>query len=199
MKTRAKILMVVRIIVYVLVAVLLYVAVAWPVHSGPVNRAPAPEWQLLAGVYGGCLQYQRDWGVFPSDQRGEAEALYKLRGRYWGEFLVDPSQLGPEVDPRSDARFDDAQQRLVGFDWEYLNQPSAGPSVVLFAQKWVGKDGYRWFVGLDDIPRRCKPTWPEPTRRLVGWMYERERDEFILRLPGASGEERIPAHTRPHE
>jgi hypothetical protein len=164
-----------RISLYLLLGLcVLYVAsVMLPDRSGPVKRPPPPEAAFLAGLQLACMLYQADWGAFPYDPRGEAEALYSLkRGGYWERFA--PFVLPAELDPDGDARFDDEKEQLVGSDLEYLNQPTVSDErVVLLAQQWWVSDSKRWFITASGY----FDTWPVPhagdRTRLVGMICDR--------------------------
>lgn len=122
-------------------------------HFFPPHRIPddvSYARRNLSTLLYAMLEYEHLNGSFPFDSRGDDYALYELRTLVGDSVFnaVEPSGGGG-------ARWDDEQGRVVGSEWEYLNEiglTSGGPYqplriVMVSRQLGVGRRGHRFCVG----------------------------------------------------
>lgn len=137
----------------------------------PTIRARLNEVQIA------CLNYYYQEDILPWDERGEEAALYKLKPWTFdprtgaGDWFDAP--MDAEQDVTGPAWFDQATERLLGGDVEYLNQPSVNwdRHVVLLAEQWWVRQQWRWFVTADGYIGRWPVPQPGNKTRLVGRTY----------------------------
>ena len=168
---------------------MLYCLGAFPfVRYRRLNLGPPTIRDRLKVLRDACVTYYQDWGVLPWDEHGEGAALYKLKGYQFDDSVEPAPWFDAPVDPQRDvtgpAHFDDATERLLGCDFEYLNVPSPAwdKSVVLFAEQWWVRDpqrGWRWFITVDGYLGKFPVSRRGNKTRLVGWRLNPDTGALI--------------------
>jgi hypothetical protein len=187
----------------------------------PAWKSGLAETQYAVHIpFRALLRYSRDKGRLPSSPKGPEYALYELKPylaeiSLYGATHYDPvthSNIGwpppratvaifdlPNSRARSGpAHWDDAENRLVGGDFDYLNRPAqldmSAPSYALYAEKagltksgrwvvfcngaalWVSNNNNLYKSVLGRSWEELAKTEPGPVQQPVGALSDRQHD-----------------------
>jgi hypothetical protein len=134
----------------VFLAILAFCYFLLPLLSRPANGWMPNTYGNLKTLTLAVLTYSNKEGVFPSDPRGEAYALYLVRDLLEGDarclgVVPRPPEAGPEPS------FDDGRAMVVNADFDYANiaRPPSDYDFIILAEKVFPGMKVRYYSMLD--------------------------------------------------